>query len=175
MNLSDPQRSVAAHAAAGLGLTFGALLLSALWWPFETPSATMDGRLHLLALAVLAPAITVAFSIARLGNHRFHSPQDLDGSGLTQGTQRAKLLQSLLQNSLEQLVLALPAYLAWALLAPARLVHLILVAALLFVIGRVLFFHGYARGAPGRALGFALTFYPSVVVLVGALIFAAIS
>ena len=40
------------------------------------------------------------------------------------------------------------------------------VAAMLFVIGRVLFWRGYASGAPHRALGFALTFYPQVVMLV---------
>ena len=40
------------------------------------------------------------------------------------------------------------------------------VAVILFVIGRVLFWRGYAHGAPARALGFALTFYPSVVMLV---------
>ena len=39
-------------------------------------------------------------------------------------------------------------------------------AATLFVIGRVLFWRGYASGAPARALGFALTFYPQVVMLV---------
>jgi uncharacterized membrane protein YecN with MAPEG domain len=39
------------------------------------------------------------------------------------------------------------------------------VAAILFVIGRVLFWRGYAAGAPHRALGFALTFYPQLVML----------
>ena len=30
---------------------------------------------------------------------------------------------------------------------------------MLFALGRILFAAGYRRGAPGRALGFALTFY----------------
>ncbi len=34
--------------------------------------------------------------------------------------------------------------------------------AILFCIGRALFWAGYGRGAGGRALGFALTFYPTI-------------
>jgi uncharacterized membrane protein YecN with MAPEG domain len=37
---------------------------------------------------------------------------------------------------------------------------------MLFFLGRVLFWQGYVRGAPARALGFALTFYPTVAMLV---------
>jgi hypothetical protein len=37
----------------------------------------------------------------------------------------------------------------------------IVIAALLFVAGHVLFARGYKRGAPGRALGFGLTAYPA--------------
>ena len=39
-------------------------------------------------------------------------------------------------------------------------------AAILFFLGRLLFWRGYSHGAPARALGFALTFYPTVVMLV---------
>jgi uncharacterized membrane protein YecN with MAPEG domain len=49
------------------------------------------------------------------------------------------------------------------------------ISAILFLVGRVLFWRGYAQGAPARALGFALTFYPSVAMLlliVGKLILA---
>ena len=41
----------------------------------------------------------------------------------------------------------------------------ILAAAILFFVGRFLFIRGYAGGAPARALGFAMTFYPSVLML----------
>lgn len=40
---------------------------------------------------------------------------------------------------------------------------------MLFSIGRWLFAAGYARGAGARALGFALTFYPTVAALLVAL------
>lgn len=43
---------------------------------------------------------------------------------------------------------------------------LIIALTALFVVGRLLFWIGYADGAKARALGFALTFYPSVAGLV---------
>ncbi len=100
--------------------------------------------------------------IGRLAKHRFFTPEDIDGSALTQGTATARLLQALLQNTLEQLVLAVVVYLSAALLLPAHLLALILTAALMFTAGRLLFFRGYAGGAAHRAYGFALTFYSTI-------------
>lgn len=170
MNLSKPQRGVVLGAAAGLGFTLAGLGATLFLQPAAWLPGTVAGRLGLLALSALAPTATLAVSIARLAAHRFRTPQDLDGSGLTPGSDRARLLQALLQNTLEQLMLALPAYAAWSVLAPDRLLDAVPVAALMFLCGRVLFFRGYAAGAPGRALGFALTFYPSVLMLAGALV-----
>jgi len=35
----------------------------------------------------------------------------------------------------------------------------------MFLVGRLFFFAGYANGAPSRAYGFGLTFYPTVMLL----------
>ena len=43
-------------------------------------------------------------------------------------------------------------------------------AALLFLIGRLLFFRAYEHGAAFRAVGFALTFYASVLMLIASAI-----
>ena len=43
-------------------------------------------------------------------------------------------------------------------------------AAILFLIGRILFSRGYERGAAARAIGFGLTFYPSVLMIAAAAI-----
>ncbi len=159
--------------ASGLAIAIAGMCLTVYLQPAGLLPDTLAGRLQPLALSAVAATATLAVCIARLAAHRFRTPQDLDGSGLTAGTDRARLLQALLQNTLEQLALALPVYAAWAVLAPASVVDVVLVAALMFVSGRVLFFWGYARGAPGRALGFALTFYPTIVLLLGALVFGA--
>jgi len=58
-------------------------------------------------------------------------------------------------------VLAVAAYLIWAVVMPHRWLWSIAIAALLFVAGRVLFTRGYTRGAAGRAMGFGLTAYPT--------------
>lgn len=172
MSLSSAQRGVALGAGAGLAISLAGLGTVALLQPVAPVPDTLAGRLALLALCALAAAATLAFCIARLASHRFGTPQDIDGSGLTAGSDRARLLQALLQNTLEQLMLALPVHAAWVVLAPARVLAAVPVAAAMFVTGRVLFFWGYGRGAPGRALGFALTFYPTVIMLAGALCFA---
>ncbi|MCZ2996086.1 MAPEG family protein, partial [Acinetobacter baumannii] len=61
-----------------------------------------------------------------------------------------------LQNSLEQAVLASGAYLALITLLAGPALSLLVSAAVLFGIGRVTFFLGYQRGAPGRGFGFVL-------------------
>ena len=48
---------------------------------------------------------------------------------------------------------------------PAQLA-VIPAAAVLFALGRLLFWRGYAGGAPSRALGFGLTFYPTALMLI---------
>jgi len=139
---------------------------SVLQWPNFSSQASLSLRLKLAALAGLAPAAVLLLCIARLAKHRFTTPQDIHGSALTEGTERAKLLQALLQNTLEQTVLAFPVYLAASLVFPARFLPMVAAAAALFVVGRIQFFRGYARGAPSRAAGFGLTFYPSVALLI---------
>ena len=109
--------------------------------------------------------VCLVINIALVANHRFFTPEDIDGGGLSAGTARVRLLQSMLQNTLEQTVLATAVHLIWASVMPADWQAAIPAAALLFAVGRVLFWRGYARGAPSRALGFGLTFYPSVAML----------
>jgi hypothetical protein len=111
-------------------------------------------------------SLPLMICIAALARHRFFTPEDIDGSGLTQGTERARVLQSILQNTLEQTALAFVGYLGFASVASAARLGVIPAAVLLFLIGRAAFAYGYASGAAGRAFGFALTFYPTVAVCV---------
>jgi len=170
--LTKAQRGVAVGAGCAAVISLASLGLAAFYLPGLQP-ATLEVRLHLLVACILAPALSLLVAIGRLANHRFDSPEDIDGSGLSSGSARAKLLQALLQNTLEQLALAAPVYAACALFGSAALLAALPAAAALFLAGRALFFWGYARGAPGRALGFGLTFYPTVILLICALIAAA--
>lgn len=120
---------------------------------------------HALSWDILLVAWLVA-GVGMLARHRFFSPADIDGGGLSEGTAVAKMLQSILQNTLEQTVLALATHLIWAAVMPAHWQAAVPAAAMLFFIGRFLFWRGYASGAPARALGFTLSFYPTAVMLI---------
>jgi hypothetical protein len=147
--------------AAGLAVT----LLALLWPGVSAGSTDLAARLSAWLSCDLAAAAWLAIAVARLARHRFFSDDDIDGA-LGRGTTRAAVLQSLVQNTLEQTLLAVVAYGAWLFAAPsAAPVGTAWIAVGCFSAGRLLFFLGYDRGAPARAFGFALTFYPTVGLL----------
>src|SRR5688572_12509041 len=153
--MDGTQKGVARGMASAIAIALGVFTVAyVLQWPNFSSETPLAPRLKLAALAGLAPAAFLFLCIARLAKHRFSTPDDIHGSALTEGTARAKLLQALLQNTLEQAVLAIPVYLAAALIFQPRFLPLIAAAAALFVVGRVQFFRGYAAGAPSRAVGF---------------------
>ena len=163
---TDKQRGVLAGMALGFGATIVMLCGAILSAPEALlPDAGLMAALaHALAWDAL-PVACLAINIGRLASHRFFTPADIDGGATSDGTSTARILQAMLQNTLEQTVLALATHAIWAATTPRTWQAAIPVAAILFAIGRVLFWRGYARGAPARAIGFALTFYPSVVML----------
>lgn len=158
MVFTRTQAGVAAGIAAGFALTLAAFL-----WP-ELPAVAGDpaSRLSLWFACAVFVSVWLLVSVGRLAGHRFLTPADIDGGGLSDGTPKARLLQALIQNTLEQVVLAVAAYGAWLWLGPPDRHGLVMVCALYFAVGRLLFFAGYSRGAAFRALGFTLTFYPTV-------------
>lgn len=174
MVLTKEQKGVAKGMAAGITITAVGIAAGILLLGPQCGGIGLAGRLAVGAAAMLAPALTLAFAIARLARHRFFSPQDIAGSALSGGSDTALLLQSLIQNTLEQAVLATLAYLAWCVLAPGVAVAALPAASMLFLAGRLLFFNGYARGARSRALGFAMTFYPTLALLLGSVFFAVV-
>lgn len=130
------------------------------------PSDEGGARLAWAMAWALLPMLTLMIAIMRVANYRFASPGDIDGSGLTSGTAGIQILRAVLQNTLEQAVLAVAAYCIWSVTMPLRWQGVIPTAAVLFVTGRVLFARGYERGAARRATGFGLTAYPTFGMLV---------
>jgi len=157
--MTRKQVGVAIGMALGLALTIGAFA-----WPGGR-TANVD-RLSLWAACSGAAACWLGLAVALQANHRFSSPADIDGAGLTAASARAQLLQALVQNTAEQTLLASLAYATWLLATPTSDPWPPVHCAVLFSLGRPLFFAGYARGAAARSLGFALTFYPTVGLLV---------
>lgn len=167
MVLSIKQRGVLKGMFAGATVTVVVIVGVILAAPeLLSPEASTGERIAFALRADAFVALWLGISIGLLARHRFFTPEDIDGGGLTRGTETANILQASLQNSLEQTVLAVLAHLTWAVLMPASWLPVIPAAVVLFLVGRVLFLRGYRGGAPSRAVGFALTFYPSVLMLI---------
>jgi hypothetical protein len=88
---------------------------------------------------------------------RFRSDADRPGSAYAPPSPRLAVAAAVLQNSLEQTVLAIGSHLVLA--TVLRGDELIVLPALvgLYLIGRVAFAVAYPRGATARAFGMALT------------------
>lgn len=167
MALSEAQRGVLRGMLAAVAVTVVAIAAAVLLQPAAVmPLPAFEQRLAAtlrwdgLVLACLVLAIGM------LARHRFFTPADIDGSGLTAGTDRARVLQAVLQNTLEQAVIAALAHLLWTAATPAGWFAAVPAAAMLFLVGRICFALGYRGGAPARAFGFALTFYPTVLLTI---------
>lgn len=146
-----------------VGLTATLLLFVGVTINFELIAP--HGRAILLAEALVVPAIFLVACIGRMATHRFVTPEDIDGDPRKFDSPKAFELQRILQNTLEQSVLAALVYLIWSVIAPDHWLGVLPIAVMLFAIGRILFFAFHGRGAAGRAIGFALTFYPTVAML----------
>lgn len=165
MALDDKQRGVLTGMAAAVSIAALVLALAIVLRPavLLPVGSSLEGRLAWGAMWLMLPALTLLLAIGRLAGHRFRTPQDIDGSGLTGGSEDARIAQAVIQNTLEQTVLAALVYGAYCATMPRGWLAAIPAAAVLFAVGRLLFALGYRRGAPGRALGFALTFYGTAI------------
>ncbi|EAS40548.1 hypothetical protein C9J48_26170 [Photobacterium profundum] len=167
MTLSEKQTGVLKGMLVGALTSVLFIVLGVCFNPFSYEmTIPLIDRLAILGYSLILPLAFLVMSVGRLAKHRFFTPEDIDGSGLSSGSAKAKILQGLLQNTLEQFGIALGIYVIWSLIMPGTWLSVIPLAAIVFAAGRCLFFWGYEKGAASRALGFALTFYSSVVMFV---------
>lgn len=154
------QRSVAL-AMAGAFVTTVLVLAVVAIFDRAAPAVPFETRLQMAIRADLFVICWLAAAIANVARLRFFSERDIAGSSAGSGTADVQQAGAILQNTLEQVGLAIFAHMIVA----ATFRHpnaLIETLVCLFAIGRLLFWVGYRHGAKGRAFGFALTFYPSV-------------
>jgi uncharacterized membrane protein YecN with MAPEG domain len=155
------QAGVAVSASVAAAITAAIFGLSA-------RSAADHSPLETWALAALGPLASLAAAIVALAQGRFYSSQDIDAAAGGPPSAFARMTQAVIQNTLEQAVLALGVYGLLVTALPAEQSGIVWVLSAAFVVGRIAFAIGYPFGAAGRAFGFALTFFPSVVGLVWA-------
>ncbi len=162
--MSQKQCGVLKGIIAGLLVTISVIIYGIIFDPFSLKTLSgIEPKLNLLAISLILPTVFLIISIGRLAKHRFFTPEDIDGSALTKGTNKATLLQSVLQNTLEQLVITVCVYSMWCFLMPMGWLSVLPLCSMLFAVGRIAFYFGYQKGAPSRAFGFSLTFYPTVL------------
>lgn len=128
----------------------------------DLPDATAD-RLGFAALVWAVPCLVLLVAIMLVSTGRRFSPQDIGGQAAGPPSDKLAVKAAFLQNTLEQTVLAAGCYFALAAIGSGAWLALLPVAAGLFVVGRLLFYLGYERGAKGRSLGMSLTMLPSFV------------
>lgn len=123
----------------------------------------LDERLAFSAQASLPVLLCLVTAVAMVSTGRRFSPDDIGGSAAGPPGPRIAVQSAFLQNTLEQTVLAVGAYFAYAATLGGPALSLIPVAVVLFVTGRVLFYRGYRRGVTGRAFGMILTLMPTLL------------
>jgi cation transport ATPase len=134
-------------------------ILPRLWsFPEDLPA-----RLAFAAQAGVFVLVWVLVAVGIVSTLRRFSAQDIGGSAAGPPSPRLAIHLAFLQNTLEQAVLAVGMYFALASLLAGPWLSLIVAAVVLFALGRVLFFRGYARGVRGRALGMTLTLMPTLL------------
>lgn len=116
----------------------------------------------------------LAGCVRHVSSGRFNSSADIAGSGFGPPSSAIAIRRAVLQNSLEQTVLAVGAHLALAVVLRRDELVLVPTLVLLYLIGRIWFALGYSQGAPGRAGGMVLTAAPTfgALVLAGGLALA---
>jgi len=164
--LSETQFSVFRGMGIGFMIAY-AIIVGGIWLnPFRFPAdLPLPDRLAVAIQVLLIPAFFLTIAIGLLASHRFFDPKDIQRSGLLQGSERALLFQTMVQNTLEQTILAAIVYLVWATIMPSHWLSVVPLAAVSFGFGRTIFFIRYFTQTRGRALGFTLTFYPSLLML----------
>ncbi len=156
------QRGVALAMAGALATTI--MVLGIVATSDHSASAPFANRMQ---AAIRTDVFVIAWLIAAIGNVarlRFFSEKDIAGSSAAAGSIEVLQAQAVLQNTFEQAGLTFFTHLiaaatfSWA-------IPLVEASTGLFVVGRLLFWMGYKYGAKGRAFGFALTFYPNILIL----------
>lgn len=152
-----------------LALAFAGAMLAAAWvwasplWFGLNADMEFGGRTSFVLKCDLVLFVWLAGCVRAVSSGRFGSPADIRGSAFSAPSPVIAVRAAVLQNSLEQTVLFFPATLILA--ALMRGDELVLAPFLvgLFILGRVIFALGYAKGASGRAFGMALTAAPIIV------------
>lgn len=146
----------------------GGVLASVFFWTPPHLFGLNDGldfgeRMTFVLKLDLLLLLWLAGCVRAVSSGRFRSSADIRGSAFSAPSPAIAVRAAVLQNTLEQTVLFFPATLILAALMTGSELVLAPFLVGLFLLGRVAFAIGYAKGASGRAFGMALTAAPIIV------------
>jgi len=148
-----------------IGMGLGALWGVGLIWIGTTQVALpIFTYTWTLALAFMFPGLALAAMIARLAQRRFFDDGLIDGAPPL-GNSGADIDTRVLQNTLEQLALALALWPATGFILAVKGPGVVLMLGIGFAVARIAFWVGYHVSPALRAFGFAATFYPTLLAL----------
>lgn len=146
----------------GLGLIWSVALLIGAGVFVQIPVFAL---IPTIMTAFFAPGLVAAVMVARIALRRFF---EVD-TGLGTLSEAGELDRRVLQNTVEQLVIAAAVWPAAAVLLGPAGPGVIIVLGLGFAVARVLFWVGCHRSPLLRSVGFAASFFPTVLVALWAL------
>lgn len=126
-------------------------------WLGLGPVVETADRIAFALKADLPIFLWLAGCVRSVSKARFYSPDDIRGSAYAPPGPALAVRVAVLQNSLEQTVLAVGAHLILATVLRGPELRIIPVLVGLYLVGRVTFAIGYARRPTGRAFGMAVT------------------
>ena len=157
--------SLLAITVCAVVLATGYAGLPANWFGLDQ-ALTIADRIAFALQADLVIFLWLAGCVRAVSKGRFLSPTDIGGSASGPPSSALKFRLAVLQNSLEQTVLAVGAHLALATVLRGAELRVIPLLVALYLLGRVTFAWGYGRHPVGRAFGMAVTGVSTVVAFI---------
>lgn len=164
VNMAEEERFIRRNTSIALLATIAAFIAAYLLLPrvLQFPQEMPD-RFALAAICWAIPCFVLLVAVMMVSTGRRSSAADIGGQAAGPPSEKLAVRAAFLQNTLEQAVLAGGFYFALAAAAGGAWLGLLPASATLFLVGRVLFYAGYRRGAKGRSMGMALTILPSAL------------
>lgn len=107
----------------------------------------------------------VVVAVGLVSHARRQSTSDIGGAAFGVPSESIRVKIAFLQNTLEQAFVAIGSHLVFSTLWAGPHLTLVVVATVLFAIGRVASYCGYPHGAAARAFGMVTTVIPTMVIL----------